>query len=122
MRRYVAILLVLVGCFTADWISRVAAEEQSAEHRCEVLASEYACQLECAHRENSSAERVVRVQVPAVNVSGVSVRHSASRSVCGVEPMRGIAAVASSVGVGRLYRLSVRAIDYYIYTLCVLRL
>ncbi len=123
MRRYIAILILLLGCFAAEWLGCVpSAEVQGAERRCEVLASEYACQVECAHRDNSSAERVVRVQVPAVNVSGVNFRQTASRSVCGAEPMRGVTIGAGSVFGSCLCRLSVRAADYYIYTLCVLRL
>lgn len=129
MRLFVHRLLVmLIGslcCLAAEgasFVDRVDVAGDGEPRECGVLASEYACQVACAHRDNSSAERVAQVRVPVSNVSGVSVRQPAPRNVCGAEPIRGAASGVGYTLHTHLYRLSQRAVDYYIYTLCVLRL
>ncbi|MBQ5753290.1 MAG: hypothetical protein IIV91_03685 [Alistipes sp.] len=125
MRRYIYILFGLLCCFAVEGFCFASCQERDGERverECGVLASEFACQIACAHRDNSSAERVVQVRVPVLNVSGVSVRQPLPRNVCGVESVRGAAAGVGYTLRAHLYRLSARAVDYYIYTLCVLRL
>lgn len=80
MRLFVhRLLVVLVGslcCLAAEgasFVDRADVAGGGEPRECGVLASEYACQVACAHRDNSSAERVAQVRVPVSNVSGVSV-------------------------------------------------
>lgn len=118
MRRLV-LLFVLLFCsvFAKMPNSMVLAEQCDAEQREWCVA-----EISMPDDGGDSAERVMPVTVSVINYVTTLARSSAMRS--DYLPST-IQAVASGVHyiVGYFpYRLSCRAVDYYLYTLCRLRL
>ena len=87
------------------------------------LTSRYTTQLECAHRHNNYAEQCTSISVPAGSVSTLGARGQ-QQKVTSTTATLATATVSAIFSIRHtLYRIRCkRAIDYYLYTLCCLRL
>ena len=120
MRKIFAILLFLVGAVALD---RVDIAQQQENVKCEILDVRTP-QLANALHHNIDAERPASLVVPSVRVSSSSpARYSHNRVSLAFHS--GGCAYSSNYSASRfVLRLGslARAVDYYLYMLCVLRL
>ena len=87
------------------------------------LTSRYTTQLECAHRHNNYAEQCTSISVPAGSVSTLGTRGQQQKATNATAIVATATAGAIFSVQHTLYRIyGKRAIDYYLYTLCCLRL
>ncbi len=122
MLRLVYIVLLSLCSFIFGQGVVVATNNSEQHSVAEVVANRFTQQLECAHRCNNSAERTHSITVPATTttVSGTRVQHRVD--MCAVPQVAVGAKVNFSIRFS-LYRICCkRVIDYYLYTLCCLRL
>ncbi|MBQ9138431.1 MAG: hypothetical protein IJX65_07350 [Alistipes sp.] len=125
MRHLIYIIMTLLCSFSfgqgIEAFSQRAESVEKGEHN--RLESRYAVQLECAHRCNNYAERSQSISVPTTNISSAGARANHHRVDSIIAPMPTVAAGAIFSIRFSLYRIcSKRVIDYYLYTLCCLRL
>ena len=120
MRRFFTILLLLLGaiaCGQVEFISDIAAVE------CEVVDLHHE-QLLCNHRHNIDIERTSTVVMPSVRTITSNVLRQAQQRalyLIEVEHLRTITNYPLSHFVHRL-GCCARAVDFYLYILCQLRL
>ncbi|MBE6212959.1 MAG: hypothetical protein E7129_07470 [Rikenellaceae bacterium] len=120
MRRFFTILLLLLGaiaCGQVEFISDIAAVE------CEVVDLHHE-QLLCNHRHNIDIERTSTVVMPSVRtITSNSLRQAQQRAsyMVDVERLRIVANYPISYFAHRLGSCA-RAVDFYLYILCQLRL
>lgn len=120
MRKLVVILLLVLGAFVleqADIVPTTTCSEYE-------VIDLYHEQLLCNHRHNIDAERTSSVVVPTVHTTiNTPSRYQQNRVVNFVALSRSI--TTSNYLVTRfIHRLGTcaRAVDFYLYTLCRLRL
>lgn len=120
MRKLFTILLLLLGAFAceqADIISVADAVE------CEVVDLHHE-QLLCNHRHNIDIERTSTVVAPSVRtITSNTLRQAQQRAsyLIGVERLRTVVNYPVSYFAHRLGSCA-RAVDFYLYILCQLRL
>lgn len=122
MRNLLYIVLFYVGmalCAVSDAGALSAGEAAS-----DSVKSRYEEQLSCSHRCNASANEVQRVVVPtgSVRTLSCSSRHLSNGCPSGCDERVG--STHNSKNRNIVYRLSLgdRAVDYYLYELCRLRI
>ena len=122
MYRWIYILL-LSFCSFIGWQGEAIASNSDSINKVELIADRYVEQLECAHRYNNFANRSHSITIPATSISTVGTRGQQMRLCADSATLTSIASgVIYSIEFS-LYRIcSGRAIDYYLYTLCCLRL
>lgn len=120
MRKWIYIL-ILALCSVICEQGQAFASECSEISREEVLANHYSEQLECAHKYNNFATRSHSISIPTTNSSTSATREQVRLLADTALPS--IAAGAIYAVNHSVYRIcSRRVIDYYLYTLCCLRL
>ena len=120
MRKLWVILLFLIGAVALDRADIASQQEQA---KCDILDIRIP-QLANASHYNIDAERPSSVVVPSVRVStNTSVRYSQSRLFASLHSEHHQTTINYSVArfIHRISQFS-RAVDYYLYMLCVLRL
>lgn len=120
MRRLVSMLLFVLGALAFEWADIIPTATTS---ECEVVDLHHE-QIVCNHRYNIDAERTSTIVVPSVRTSVTpSTRYQQNRTQHFAVVGRSIA--TSNYLVTRfIHRLGTcaRAVDFYLYTLCRLRL
>ena len=119
MRRWIMLILLLL---CSAFVEMPSMERCAETEPCFASTECATAQLAQADDRTDSAERVTTISVNIVNAATTLARTTTFR-VSHLPTT--IHAVASGLGyiVGYYpYRLSCRAIDYYLYTLCCLRL
>ena len=122
MRNLLYILLLYIGMAVCAVSDRGVLSVDEVLN--ESVKSRYEEQLSCSHRCNASANEVQRVVVPtgSVRTLSCSSRHLSNGHLSGSDERVG----ATHNGKNRniVYRLSLggRAVDYYLYELCRLRI
>lgn len=120
MRRLVSILFFVLGVFAFEWADIIPTATTS---ECEVVDLHHE-QIVCNHRYNIDAERTSTIVVPSVRTSVNSTpRYQQNRTLH-------LAVVGRSLNTSNylvtrfIHRLGTcaRAVDFYLYTLCRLRL
>ena len=125
MFRLVYIALFWLCSFMFGQQCVAAPDSPQCEKRgADIVASQYAVQLECAHRCNNTAQQTHSIVVPATTSTTLATRarlqHKAES--CVTAPLTAGAKVNFSI-LFSLYRVCCkRAIDFYLYALCCLRL
>lgn len=119
MRKLWVILLFLIGVIALDRVD-IASQQECA--KCEVTT----CipQFANASHHNIDAERPLSVVVPSVRItSTTSARYSQLRSLVSLasEHYQTITNYSATRFIHRISPFA-RAVDYYLYMLCVLRL
>ena len=120
MRKLVAILLFALGAYS---IEQVDLSPRATSSECEVADLHHE-QLVCNHRYNIDAERTSTVVVPSVRTSVTpSPRYHQNRTLHLLVAGRSINTSNYLVALF-VHRLGscARAVDFYLYTLCRLRL
>lgn len=119
MRKWIYILLLGFCLFFGQ--EQVAIDHSAEASSKQELQSLYREQLECAHRHNNFATRTESISVPTTTSTTSVAREQARASATDVAHTTAARAVLSVAYT--LYRTSGRRIiDYYLYTLCCLRL
>ena len=123
MRNLLYIALFYVGmalCAVSDE-GTLSVGEEAGDYS---VKSRYEQQLMCSHRCNTSANEVQRVVVPTGSVRTMSCnsRHLSNGCSSGYGERLGLTHSGKNRNV--IYRLSFgdRAVDYYLYELCRLRI
>ncbi|MBP3550109.1 MAG: hypothetical protein J6J57_00490 [Alistipes sp.] len=120
MHKLIAILLFVLGIFASEQID-ILPQATSSEYEVMDLHHE---QLLCNHRYNIDAERTSSVVLPVVPTTiNNSLRYQQNRTLHIAVVGRSI--ITSNYLVTRfIHRLGTcaRAVDFYLYTLCRLRL
>ena len=125
MLRFVYIVLFSLCSFMFGQGALVVQNRDANKHKSvEIINSQYAVQLECAHKCNNTAERSHSIVIPATSSSTVGTRTRIQHKVdlC-AEPVVTVGTKVNFSIQFSLYRICCkRAIDFYLYTLCCLRL
>lgn len=125
MLRLVHILFISLCTFIFGQGAFVITERtEYVEHNeQQVVANRYTEQLECAHRCNNTAESSHSITVPASSSTTSCARAQHQRLEVGNTPIASYASKPNFSVQSSLYRICCsRVIDYYLYTLCCLRL
>ena len=120
MRKWIYIL-ILALCSIVCGQGHLVASDSNDISREEVLANHYSEQLECAHKYNNFATRTHSISIPTTNSSTTAAREQVRTSANAVLPTISARAVYS-IRHSVYHICSRRIIDYYLYTLCCLRL
>ncbi len=88
------------------------------------VSDRHLAQISCCKSANNSAETVLQITVPANHVTASSSRHSQFKNCGDVSASRNICTTGRYCIETHIHRLSVgqRAAEYYLYTLCRLRI
>ena len=116
------IILLTALCSTIGLSSGSYASESSSCGT-EEFVSKYTTQIECEHRYNNTLEHSSTITVPSTTISYSAARGQQSRVSTATSALHTISARCNYCIQFSLYRTtSWRVIDYYLYTLCQLRL
>lgn len=125
MLRFVYIVLFSLCSFMFGQGAMVVENNGQPERKSvDIVNSQYAVQLECAHRYNNTAERSHSIVIPATTSSTVGTRARLQHrvDVC-AEPIITVGTRVNFSTHFSLYRICCkRVIDFYLYALCCLRL
>ena len=95
-------------------------EEITAEHN--LLRGDYAQEIACQHRSNPIAESHVQPSIAPSTTTATPHRTPTLRNLLGGSTIHATASGNHYCADFNGYRLCSRAIEYYLYGLCVLRL
>ena len=120
MRKLWMILLLLIGAIALDRVDVVSQQETSA---CEI-SDIRTPQLANASHHNIDAERTSSVVVPSVRVTTTTTSRSSQQRLFAALFVEHYQTITNYSTERFLHRIShfARAVDYYLYMLCVLRL
>ena len=116
--------IVLLYICSVSFIQGSNLSSQAAMVECEQLSSRYVEQLDCQHRCNNFAHRSESFSIPSTTVTSLGVKSHQYRTLTGCATLFAHTSAANYYCTQfSLYTIcGRRAIDYYLYTLCQLRL
>ena len=120
MRRMFAILMLLLGAFAFE---RVDLRPSSNGVACEVVDMHHA-QLVCNNRHNIDIEHASTIVVPTVTSSTSNIARQAQQRLLHFEVVEQQRTLTKYPATQFIHRLGscARAVDFYLYILCQLRL
>ena len=120
MRKVLVILLFVVGITISDRVS-IVDPSADIEHSISDLHHEQLC---CNHRYNLDAESTSSIAVPSVRTTTTLAARSSQQRISTVSFIGHLYTVTKYPVTRFIYRLGsfARAIDFYLYVFCVLRL
>ena len=124
MRRIVVILALSLFCLA---LHRIVPEEgfDRCGTGCESIVDDYMQQLVCQHRCNQSADTVLRITVPSCSVSYPFLRHGAWRVLRMAAEDTAAAAFVPEYPEWLMpprHVFGSKAVEYYLYALCRMRI
>lgn len=120
MRKLIAIILFLLGAFAYEQIDVVSVQVEQPNE----LSDLHHEQFTCCRRYNVDAEQSTSVVVPSARTTSVSGPRAHTYRVPHIAASGRFYTTSHYVVAQFIHRLSsfARAIDFYLYTLCQLRL
>ena len=116
----VIVLSILCAATGLDGVGYSSLEVKPSKDE---IGSRYVEQIECEHRCNNFAERSLTISIPTTNITSSAVRSQYVRASEAVSTLHSISTGCHYCIRFSLYRSAgKRVIDYYLDTLCHLRL
>ena len=121
MGKFLTILLFYL-C-SASFMQSADLSSSAAKSGCEQIASRYVEQIDCQRQCNNFAHRSEQISIPSTSVTTAAEKSYQPRVAVIGDNLHSLCVVNYYCTRFSLYRLcGRRAIDYYLYTLCRLRL
>lgn len=120
MRKLVAIVFVLLGVFAFKQLDFSTAQ---VNIRSEIVDN-HKVQIDCNHRNNNDVEQSSQVVVPTVQIRTINGQRTTASRAPHIASTGHYYTTSKYVVAQFIHRLGslARAIDFYLYTLCRLRL